>query len=971
MTVRANCLSVVNKAANARIVLTDAQRTWRVRSGSITVFSTTCEQGGEGARRPLCEVGPGQILMGFGSDLATSSLSVFGVVIEETQLEAFDSHSVMRAVASGDHDWAGRVERWCQALCSSLAAIRPPEDAMRLEGEGTLVVSATRAVAAGAVTGAWLEVGSGRVGCMGLGAPVCDALSGWFPLPPSLWLVAEVEAELRVASMVQIADAHALEQGLRFLYRAVVRMLPEVEARERGELSQQWEVRSSVDSEKAALAVDSLAAVLSGAPRGRLHASAAPLVAAARLVGEACGITIEGPRRSEDPSRLREPLQAVARASGARVRRVLLSGRWWQRQGGPLVGFLGKDRMPVALLQERPNRYQVVNPTTGVSETVTAAIAEQIWVEAYAFYRSMPPRKMGVVDLLRFAVHGQGRRLAKVVVYGMVAALLTMATPVATGLLVDTAIPGADRSLIAGLGGALVAVAIGVVACQLVQGLVLLRFETASDFGTQAGLWDRLLRLPVPFFRQFTAGDLQVRVMAVRRIRQVAGGAMVRSLLASAVALLNGLLLLYYSPKLALIAVGVAAVAAVVTTLASVRLMRLERRLEEIAGLLQGLMVELIGGVGKLRVAGATKRAFAVWAGHYSNQQALSLRVQSVQDHLGVFNAVLPTVAALVLFSLAAPLILGGGGAGLSTGQFLAFYAAFGAFVSGATGLSNSIAGMLLVVPLLKRAQPVLEQPPEFRGGSADPGRLRGAIGMSNVVFRYRDDGPLVLDGLSLSIEPGEFVALVGTSGCGKSTLMRLLLGFEQPHSGTVHFDGQDMAGLDLGAVRRQIGVVLQSCRVEADSIFENIACSRQISLQEGWEAADAAGFADDIKAMPMGMHTVVSEGGGNLSAGQRQRLLIARALVGAPRMLLFDEATSALDNRTQDIVTKSIEALSVTRVVIAHRLSTIERADRIVVLDRGRVVEQGSFAELLARDQGTFANLVRRQQTRPAASPC
>jgi ATP-binding cassette subfamily C protein len=292
---------------------------------------------------------------------------------------------------------------------------------------------------------------------------------------------------------------------------------------------------------------------------------------------------------------------------------------------------------------------------------------------------------------------------------------------------------------------------------------------------------------------------------------------------------------------------------------------------------------------------------------------------------------------------------------------FLAFNAAYAAFLTGATELSNTCVGLLDRVLEARRVEPILRAEPEVDRRKVDPGRLTGSLALEGVCFRYRPKGPLVLDDVRLRAEPGEFVALVGPSGSGKSTLLRVLLGFEEIESGQVTYDGQDLSGLDLLAVRRQLGVVLQSGRVNTQSIYENIAGGGRITLDEAWGAAEHAGLAEDVRAMPMGMHTIVSEGGGNLSGGQRQRLLIARALALRPRVLLFDEATSALDNKTQAIVAESLRRLRVTRVVIAHRLSTVRHADRIYVLDRGKVVEQGRFQELM--DQGgLFARMMARQ---------
>jgi ATP-binding cassette subfamily C protein len=297
----------------------------------------------------------------------------------------------------------------------------------------------------------------------------------------------------------------------------------------------------------------------------------------------------------------------------------------------------------------------------------------------------------------------------------------------------------------------------------------------------------------------------------------------------------------------------------------------------------------------------------------------------------------------------------------LSTGAFLAFMAAFVQFSTGALELSSALISVLAVIPLYERAKPILTSLPEVVTTQTAPPELTGNIDIHHMSFRYRDEGPLVLRDLSLGIASGQFVALVGPSGSGKSTLFRLLLGFETPRSGAIYYDGQDLTDLDVQSVRRQIGVILQNSRLMTGSIFRNIVGDGTLTIDDAWEAARQAGLEEDLKTMPMGMHTVVSEGGGGLSGGQRQRLLIASAIVRKPRVLLFDEATSALDNRTQAIVSQSLKALNATRVVIAHRLSTVMHADRICVLDKGSLVESGSYDELMAQG-GLFTQLAKRQ---------
>jgi ATP-binding cassette subfamily C protein len=499
---------------------------------------------------------------------------------------------------------------------------------------------------------------------------------------------------------------------------------------------------------------------------------------------------------------------------------------------------------------------------------------------------------------------------------------------------------------------------------RLNQGFSLLKVESVSDVSTQSAVWDRLLNLPVSFFREYTIGDLHSRVSAVGEIRQKLGGNTLVKLVTGIFALLNLALLFYYNVKLAFIAVAVAIIEIIVTSVSGILMVRKVKPLLEIEGNIFGLTVQLIDSISKLRTTGAEQRAFAFWSKNYSKQIKFELSTQAIEDIVALFNTVMPTIVSGVLFFFVMQSIQQAqtmGKVGLTIGTFMAFDSAFKSFIHGTTDISNTITDMLQILPQWQRAQPILKAIPEVELDRADPGKLIGRITVDRVCFRYRQDGPLNLDKVSINAEPGEFIALVGSSGSGKSTIFRLLLGFETPEEGSVYYDGQDLFGLDVGAVRRQLGVVLQAGKLMAGSIFDNLAGGANITLDEAWEAARMSGFADDVEAMPMGMHTVVSEGGGNLSGGQRQRLLIAKALVLKPRMLLFDEATSALDNRTQAIVSENLDKLKVTRLVIAHRLSTIRNADRIYVMQSGSVIQQGGFEEL-AKQSGLFANLMQRQ---------
>jgi ATP-binding cassette subfamily C protein len=743
-------------------------------------------------------------------------------------------------------------------------------------------------------------------------------------------------------------------------HAALIRRIEELRSRDDREELSRIQERERRSQETVSHALTELTSVLARRPAE--VGGGTGLFAAAGVVGKALGIAIRRPASWEEEAGDIDRVEAMARASRVRVRKVVLHDSWWKQDCGPLLAFRREDNRPVAVLPRAGGGYLLFDPESGGRSEMSEALASTMSPEGYVFYRPLPQHASRGAALFKFALSGRGRDFLVILATATAATLLGMLSPQATAILVDHAIPDADLNMLRHIGLGLLAAAFGIAVFRWSQGIAMMRVETSADAVTQSAVWDRLLNLQVSFFRKFSTGDLQSRVTAVSQIRSYLGGTTLRTLFSSVILLLNLALLLYYSPSLTILAVVVAALSCAATVITGIMILRYSRKVLDLKGSFFGLMVQLINGVAKLRVAAAEERAFARWAQEYSRLLKLELKQKRIQDAVRVINIAISTVSTIALFSIAAVLIGGSvGGASLSTGTFLAFNIAYGTFIGAIANLSNTVTDVMAIAILRERARPILEATPEVGERKADPGRLTGRLELDHLVFQYHDDGPVILDDVSMRIEPSSFVALVGPSGSGKSTLFRLLLGFESPQSGRIYYDGQDLAGLDVYAIRRQMSVVLQNGRINAGSIFENIVTGTRLTLNQAWEAAQAAGFEDEIKAMPMGMHTIISEGGTNLSGGQRQRLLLTRALVHRPKILLLDEATSALDNKTQRIVSESLQKLRVTRVVIAHRLSTVRNADRIYVIQGGRIVQKGGFAELAARE-GLFRWLMARQ---------
>ncbi|MBP5977241.1 NHLP family bacteriocin export ABC transporter peptidase/permease/ATPase subunit, partial [Brasilonema sp. CT11] len=957
---------------NESLQLNEPETIWLVKSGSLALFAIANNNSiPKDTRRYLFSSTAGQAIFATAPSLQDNEQEILAVSLEETEILKVSKADFNQLFANANKEVVTLIEHWIYQLGSVLAGITTPTIPTSLPETRDISLVKDQIFQPHQIS--WVQVVQGRVRWMGFEELSLTRASAILPLGANMWLQADNTVELKSVNTLEIEDINSLLGGLSqlqtyFLYCINLLQRQEVDA----ELLR-FQARERLERQVMQETLAELASVLPQPKSDRLNNpsefsssldSTDPnqaLLIAAGAVGKALGIKISPPAASEDLSRVQDPVEAIARASHIRVRRIQLRDKWWEKDSGAMLAFTIEDKLPVALLPVSATRYELYAPSEQRRIPVDTPIARVLASTAYVFYRPLPEKPLKTLDLLRFALQGHYKELITVLVMGMTISLLGMLTPQATAILIDKAIPDANRGLLSQIAFGLIAAAFGGMLFQLALGFATIRLETFADSSTQAAVWDRLLKLKASFFRSFSVGDLDSRVTAITQIRQRLGSTILRTIFSSLFSLLNLGLLFYYSLPLALIACVVAFINIAVTIISGTLIVRKVRPLLEQEGQIFGVMVQLINGVTKLRVAKAEARAFGYWGKQYTHQLKLILSTQVIEDTVTVINHILPALTTAALFWFATSLIVQSqvpGGSGLSTGTFLAFNVAFGTFVNGATSLSSTVVEVLQILPLWQRAQPILQGELEVKSHQADPGRLAGKLDVDRVSFRYRDDGQLILENVSIHAQPGEFIAIVGSSGSGKSTLLRLLLGFEFPKSGTIYYDGQDLAGLDVHAVRRQLGVVLQNSRLMSASIFENIASNALITMDEAWQAAQMAGFADDVAAMPMQMHTIVSEGGSNLSGGQRQRLLIARALALKPRILLFDEATSALDNRTQAIVSESLDKLQVTRIVIAHRLSTIRNADRIYVLQEGRILQQGRFEEL-AKVEGLFAQLM------------
>lgn len=659
-------------------------------------------------------------------------------------------------------------------------------------------------------------------------------------------------------------------------------------------------------------------------------------------------------------------LRRLMQKGNMQMRLVTLVEDWFKKDSGILIGYYGDEKELAVFIPTAPGAYKLVTRKNPEGIKITDEVAKKIDASAFECYAGFPARKLKILDLLKFIFKQCWVADYKTVIaVGLFSGLIPLVMPIVTETIFQDIIPILDREGLATVTQVTMVTSFTMASLGIVRTIAVMRITTRIDMATEAALWNRLLTLPTKFFRQYTSGELASRMGGMSTIKGLVSPEFIGSLFGFVFSFWSIFLMCYYSLKLTAVAIVVWFVYALITAAIYWRVITFNRKLIAANNQEAGIVQQIFAGLAKFREHGAEKQAYYLWSKVFGETWKWNLKLRWQGNYNQIIGSIQPFILSMALYYIAVYGMneVGPNGQtiqGIGYAQFIAFQAAFTSFNGTLNGIVPLIGKYFAIQPQIENFRPILQEVPESIGDKPDAGILSGAIEVSHLSFGYVE-GREVLHDINFKINAGENVAIVGRSGCGKSTLVRLLLGFETPKHGAIYYDGQDFSELNMPSVRTQLGVVLQNGQLMQGDIFTNIIGTNALTQDDAWEAAKAAGIAIDIAMMPMGMQTVISEGSKNISGGQRQRILIARALVTKPSILIFDEATSALDNRTQAIVTKSLDELKATRIIVAHRLSTIRNCDRIIVMDAGRIVETGTFEELVAQG-GMFANLVKRQ---------
>ena len=665
-------------------------------------------------------------------------------------------------------------------------------------------------------------------------------------------------------------------------------------------------------------------------------------------------------RMADVPSTIKtfkDKLNYVLGQYGIEYHKVELTGEYVNENSSPLLIYTLIDEIPVILFPTKNNQYYYIHYGTGKKVYIDAELIHKLEIDAISFYRPLPSTKMSIKEYAKYLRKSiRPLDIILLILFAAIASGVGLLVPYFTKMLTGDVVRSQDIKLFILASIYVVSAATGLLLVKAIQGYINSVVMMKVQKSVQEATMMRVLSLPPSFFKKYNTGELAARFASVNNLANMILNGVFMTLVSVVMSLAYLFQLIGFAPSLIVPVILILLTSAGFNIFISLLQKKYTAQNLELTSKEAGVTYEMINGIQKIRLAGSEKRVFAKWAIAYAKSAKVKYNPPLILRISTAINLLITSLGNVVLYYVAAK-------NNIDAGSYMAFVSSYGVLSGAFISLTSVVQVITSLQPVYDMARPILETEPENAQGKLVLESVKGNIKLENVCFKYIEDGPLVLNNLSLEIHEGEYIAIVGKTGCGKSTLVRVLLGFEEPLSGTVTVDGHNINDVDLSSLRKKIGTVLQNGSLFHADILSNIIIScPTVKEEEAWAAAEIANIADDIREMPMGMKTVISEGQGGISGGQKQRIMIARAIVHRPKILIFDEATSALDNKTQKSIAESIDKLNCTRIVIAHRLSTIKNADRIIMLEGGKIIEEGSYDSLIAK-KGKFAELVDRQR--------
>ncbi len=947
-------------AGNLPLDMDDPQFAWFIDKGAVDLFLVEHLDGIEqSAPQHLLRAGPGRLLPGVAPQAGHTTLCLIAKGLPGTVLRRLPitSLAAVRSAELGE-----QVDAWIMdvsAMLSRDALPLPRPDVLVEPGQASTARDGKLSTQREVVWVSDLTPGAGLF--MSLIAPVerkDAAATSIVPLTPVSWLTLMEPVQLSARSSETLAEESLLLPALANFHAmafSLERLNRRLAVVDQANLERARATNRRTDEEGARRRLFNLYGLLESEVAG---GSDSALLNVLRIIGRYEGIDFKWPAKT-NTSDAATTFSDVLDASRVRSRRVRLirEDRWWIGDSGAMLAFRADDGRPVALLPGVLGRYREVDPA-GRKTRVTAERAESLRAEAWLFYQLLPSTSAGPQDVFRLARKGLTIDLLRFALTGLLGGLVMLLPAVVVGFILNDVIPTGATGMLYAATAALAAFALVRALLHVLQGTALMRIEGRATSRVEAAFWDRLLRLPPSFLHRYPAGDLAMRGMTFQYLRDAVQDVIANVVLSIVFLSPAFLLICLYDAMLGGITAEFGFLSLIVTVILGLGQISPQGRVIRTIQHLAGRLFQLINGISKLRVDGAEGSAFAVWARDYREQKQAELERGTFETHLQAFGAALPFLAGAMLILMATyP-----DRETITVGDFFVVYLLFMLFLTGVARLGTSFSAVAAIMPALEQVRPFLTEPPEISVEGEPVETLGGEIVFDHVSFQYDPDGPLILEDVSIHARPGEFIAIAGESGAGKSTLFRLALGLDQPSAGAVYYDGRDLKHLNIKQVRRQIGAIPQNVQLHPQDLWDNIVGNHEgTTVEDAWKAVRLAAVDREIAAMPMQMFTNVGASASVTSGGESQRITIAHALVRNPRILLLDEATNWLDNESQSKIMVNLARMTSTRIIIAHRLSTLRQADRIYVLRAGKVVQEGSFSELV-ETEGVFHDLVRRQ---------